>query len=170
MRSLNPLSLLLILTMGSGIAEAQINPSTLLSATSERITNTNYYYARPNDLTIIVSIVGNVQRPGRYEIAASIDIVNLISLAGGPTADGSMSKVTITRMVKTGGGAVQAWKYHLDLEDLGTVKADDLILSPGDIVYVDRTGWSSFRDAFGVGITVAALTVAIAQTIYFTRH
>jgi hypothetical protein len=170
MRSLNSLLLLLILTVASTVAEAQINPSTLLSATSERITNTNYYYARPNDLTIIVSIVGYVQRPGRYEIAASIDIVNLISLAGGPTADGTMSKVTITRMIKTGGGMVQAWKYHLDLEDLGSVKADDLVLTPGDIVYVDRTGWSAFRDAFSVGVTAAALTVAIAETIYFTKH
>jgi hypothetical protein len=170
MRSFNPLLLLLILTVALGVAEAQINPSTLLSATSERITNTNYYYARPNDLTIIVSVVGNVQRPGRYEIAASIDIVNLISLAGGPTPDGTMSKVTITRMIKTGGGMVQAWKYHLDLEDLGSVKADDLVLTPGDIVYVDRTSWSAFRDTFGVVVSAATVAVLVTEAIYFTKH
>ena len=170
MRLTNLPLLLILLTVGCGVAEAQMNASSLLSATSEKTTSTNYYFARPNELTIIVSVVGYVQRPGRYEIAASIDLFNLVALAGGPTADGTMSKVTITRMVKTGGGKVQAWKIRLDLEDLGALKADDLVLSPGDIVYVDRTAWSSFRDTFSVGLTIAAITVAVAEAIYFTKH
>jgi protein involved in polysaccharide export with SLBB domain len=169
MKYSNVVVLLLILLVAWGSAEAQINPSSLLSALSERITSTNYYYARPNDLTLIVNVVGYVQRPGRYEIATSIDLVNLISLAGGPTPDGTLSKVTITRMVKVG-GMVQAWKYRFDLEEFGSIKAEDLILSPGDIVYVDRTAWSSFRDVFSVTLTVATVSLAVAEAFYFAKH
>ena len=82
------------------VVHAQENQSSLLSATSEKTTSTNYYYARPNDLTLIVNVMGFVQRPGRYEIASSIDLMNLISLAGGPTTDGSLSKVKIIRITK----------------------------------------------------------------------
>ncbi|HEY6952098.1 MAG TPA: hypothetical protein VI758_06800, partial [Bacteroidota bacterium] len=55
--------------LSSYAAEAQVNASSLLSTTSEKVTTTNYYYARPNDITIIVNVVGFVVRPGRYEIA-----------------------------------------------------------------------------------------------------
>jgi NADH:ubiquinone oxidoreductase subunit F (NADH-binding) len=150
----------------SGAAEAQVNASSILSANSQAGTSTNFYFARPNDLTLIVNVMGFVQRPGRYEIGASIDLLNLISLAGGPTPDGTLSKVTITRIVKSG-GQIQAWKFHVDLEDYNSLKADDLVLSPGDIVYVDRTSWSSIRDAFGIVVSAAALTYAITQ-VYST--
>jgi hypothetical protein len=160
--------LLLSLLLVTSTAEAQVNASSLLSATSEKTTNTNYYFARPNDLTIIVNVVGFVQRPGRYEIATSIDLVNLISLAGGPSPDGTMSKVTLTRVTKVG-GMLQAKALHLDLEDLSSVKADDLVLAPGDIVHVNRTSWSSFRDAFGVVVSAAIITSAVAQVIWATK-
>lgn len=169
MKSLNVFGLLMTLMVACCSAEAQVNPSSLLWATSDKITSTNYYFARPNDLTMIVNVVGYVQRPGRYEIATSIDLVNLLSLAGGPTSDGTLSKVTLTRMVKSG-GMIQAWKFRFDLEDLGGLKADDLLLSPGDIVNVDRSSWSSFRDAFGVVVSTAIITSAVAQIIWATRR
>jgi protein involved in polysaccharide export with SLBB domain len=164
----SPLTLLVCLLVSCGAAEAQVNASSLLSANSQAITSTNYYFARPNDLTLIVNVMGFVQRPGRYEIGASIDLLNLISLAGGPSADGTLSKVTITRIVKTG-NQIQAWKFHVDLEDYSSLKADDLVLSPGDIVYVDRTSWSSIRDAFGIVVSAAALTYAVSQVIATTK-
>ena len=64
-------------------------------ATSVGTTSPNFYFARPNDLTIIVNVIGFVERPGRYKIASSIDLINLISLAGGPTPKASLSKVTV---------------------------------------------------------------------------
>jgi protein involved in polysaccharide export with SLBB domain len=149
-------------------ANAQINPGTLLSATSVAATNTNYYYARSNDLTIIVNVVGFVQRPGRYEIATSIDLINLISLAGGPTPDGALSKVSIIRM--TGKGETTTHReIHFDLEDISTVKEEDLQLLPGDLILVDRTGWAAFRDVFPVVVSATTMTIAITQFILISR-
>lgn len=67
---------LLILTAASGVAEARVS-----SPTSENMTNTNSYFTRPNDLTIIVTVVGFVQWPGCYEIATSTDLVELLASA-----------------------------------------------------------------------------------------
>jgi hypothetical protein len=179
--------LLLCLT----VVHAQENSSSLLSATSDKTTSTNYYFARPNDLTLIVNVMGFVQRPGRYEIASSIDLMNLISLAGGPTTDGSLSKVKIIRIIKDGEKTIRQdiqpdqktlsvflkeeakitrQEIHLDLDNLSTVRPEDLQLIPGDIVFIDRTTWSTVRDAFGVVVSTAIITTAIAQVIYTSKH
>jgi NADH:ubiquinone oxidoreductase subunit F (NADH-binding) len=145
-----------------------MNVGSLLSATSEKVTTTNFYFARPNDLTIIVNVVGFVQRPGRYEIASTIDLVNLLSLAGGPMPDGALSKVKITRIIKDG-EHVRRKDLNFDLEDLTTIKAEELILSPGDFVSVDQTAWSKFRDGFGIVVSGAIIATAISQVIIATR-
>jgi len=170
---------------------AQDIQSSLLSATSDRTTNTNYFFARPNDITIIVNVMGFVQRPGRYEIGSSIDLMNVIALAGGPTTDGSLSKVVIIRIVKDGEKTVRQdvqpdlktlssflkeeakltrEEIRLDLENLSTVRPEDLQMQPGDIVVLERTAWSSVRDAFGVVVSAAVITSAIAQVIWATRR
>jgi NADH:ubiquinone oxidoreductase subunit F (NADH-binding) len=151
-------------------AHAQVNnPGTFLNSSMQGVTSTNFYYARPNDLTIIVDMVGFVQRPGRYEIASSIDLVNLISLAGGPTPDGDMSSVNIVRLFGRS-DSTKREEFHIDLENLTKLGKNDLKLEPGDLVVVDRTSWSSFRDNFGVVASVTALALSILQGyIYLSR-
>ena len=148
---------------------AQMNLGNFTSASSDKLTTTNYYFARPNDLTIIVNVVGFVQRPGRYEIASTIDLVNLISLAGGPTSDGSLNAVLITRIVKEG-DRIRRKQLQVDCEDLTTVKSEELVLSPGDVVTVDRTSWAAFRDGFSVVVSGAIIASAISQIIIVARR
>ena len=149
-------------------ADAQNGLGSLLSATSERVTSTNYYFARPNDLTIIVNVVGFVQRPGRYEIASTIDLVNLLSLAGGPTPDGALNKVRLIRTSKDGSRETRK-AMMLNLEDVSSLRSDDLLLAPGDMISVDQTSWSKFRDGFGVVVSGAIIATAISQVIIATR-
>jgi hypothetical protein len=172
------------------VVHAQDNQRSLLSATSEKNTNTNYYFARPNDITIIINVMGFVHSPGRYEIGSSIDLMNLIALAGGPTSDGSLSKVKIIRIIKDGEKTlrqdiqpdqktlssflkeevkVTRQEIQLDLDDLSTVRPEDLQLLPGDIVFIDHTTWSTIRDVFGVVVSTAIITSAIAQVIYASK-
>jgi protein involved in polysaccharide export with SLBB domain len=130
---------------------------------------TNYYFAKPNELTLIVSVVGFVQRPGRYEISSTVDLVNLMALAGGPTPDGAMNDVKLTRMAEIA-GQIRTREYHLNLEEISKLTSNELKLSPGDLIQVDRTGWSSFRDTFTVVVGAAIVTGAVAQVIYATRR
>ena len=70
----------LVLLLASS-AFGQVDQTSFVSASSLNLTTTNYYFAKPNELTIVVSVVGNVSKPGRYEISKSIDLINLIALA-----------------------------------------------------------------------------------------
>ena len=108
-------------------------------------------------------------RPGRYEISNTIDVVNLMALAGGATPDGALNDVKITRITETE-GRIRLREIHLNLEDISRLIYNDLRLQPGDIIQVDRTGWSSFRDTFTVVVGAAIITGAVAQVIYATKR
>jgi protein involved in polysaccharide export with SLBB domain len=148
---------------------AQVSQGGMLSATSVERTTSNYYFAKPNELTIIVSVVGFVQRPGRYEISSTIDLINLMALAGGATADGAMNDVKITR-ISENEGRIRMREFHLNLEEISRLTGAELRLQPGDIIQVDKSGWSGFRDTFTVVVGAAIITGAVAQVIYATKR
>jgi protein involved in polysaccharide export with SLBB domain len=154
--------LLFLSLLGFAPGFAQLNQGSVTSAT-------NYNFAKPNELTLIVSVVGFVQRPGRYEISSTIDLINLMALAGGATADGAMNDVKLTRITEIA-GQVRTREIHLNLEDISRFTVNELKLQPGDIIQVDRTGWSAFRDTFTVVVGVAVVTSAVAQVMYATKH
>ena len=156
---------LISLTLCAGYAFAQGERGTLLSPTLVASSTTNYYFAKPNELTITVDIMGFVQRPGRYELSNTVNLVNLLALAGGPTADGALNDVKVTRLVETE-GKVTSKVLKINLDDISTLQPQDLSLSHGDVIQIDRTGWSVFRDAFGIVVSAAVITGAIAQVIY----
>lgn len=158
----------IFLMLANSPAYSQVDRSALLSATSVSTTTSNYYFAKPNELTIIVNVIGFVQKPGRYEISSSIDLINLLSLAGGPTADGAMNDVKITRLAAVS-SRYERREFQINLDKLSTISDAELVLQPGDIIQVDRTGWSTFRDVFGIVVSAAILTTAVAQVINLTR-
>jgi protein involved in polysaccharide export with SLBB domain len=153
----------------SGKAFSQVDQSSLLSATSIATTTSNYYFAKPNELTIIVNIMGFVQRPGRYEISSTIDLVNLLALAGGPQPDGSLNDVKISRLVKVSENRFERKELRINLENLAKTSSAELVLQPGDVIEIERTGWANFRDVFSVVISAAVLTSAVASVISLTR-
>lgn len=163
MKSLFAFATAAVICLGSSQASGQIDQSALLSATSVSTTTSNYYFAKPNELTIIVNVLGFVQKPGRYEISSSIDLINLISLAGGPNADGTLSDVKVTRLVRTE-SRIDRKEFRVDLDDLPKVKQPDLALQPGDVIEISRSGWSVVRDVFGV-VGYAALITSTAATV-----
>jgi len=147
---------------------AQVDPSSFLS-TASGTTTSNYYYAKPNELTIVVNVMGFVSRPGRYEISSSIDLVNLLSLAGGPVPDGTLSDVKITRL-ETAGGNVQRKEIRINLDQLTKVKNEDLVLQPGDLIEVERSGWATVRDIFTVVGYAAVLTTTIVTVLNYVQR
>jgi hypothetical protein len=178
MKSLIRITLIFVLVASVGsIARAQLDQlgqlgpagqSNFLSATSVQQTASNFYFAKPNELTIIVNVMGFVQRPGRYEISKSIDLVNLLALAGGATADGSLSDVKVTRLLEAD-GRISRGEFTLDLEDIASVKPGDLNLVPGDVIQVGRSSWPFWRDAFTVVVSAAVVVTAVSQVV-IARH
>lgn len=128
-----------------------------------------YYIAKPGELTMLVNIWGYVQKPGRYEVPGTTDIIQLISYAGGPAEYADLEMVQIIRAVRVD-NRITKRRYVLDLEKLERIPDDDLRLYPGDTVFLDSTGWVVTRDALVI-VTAAALVVtAVSQVIIATTR
>ena len=80
-----------------------------------------------------------------------------------------MNDVKLTRMTEID-GQIRVREYHLNLDEISKLSLTDKRLQPGDVIQVDRTGWSAFRDTFTVVVGAAIITGAVAQVIYATRR
>jgi polysaccharide export outer membrane protein len=81
-----------------------------------------------------VSVLGLVNRPGRYPIEGKRTVLDMLALAGGANLDGS----DIVTLIRKRNGEVT--KETLDIVDMlrsGELKRD-VELSPDDILYVER--------------------------------
>jgi hypothetical protein len=149
-------------------ADAQIT-SGGLSAPSSTSAASFYYVSKPGELTMQVNVWGYVRNPGRYEIPTSTDLIQLLSYAGGPIQDAKIDEVKVTRFIKRESG-ISRGEFVVDLQDLSKIDQAQLVLYPGDTIFVDHTGWVTLRDVFGVVTTAALVTAAISQVMQVTRN
>lgn len=100
-------------------------------------------FIRNPQVTVIVlqvrgnqaSVLGQVNRPGRYPLeAAGLKLSDLIAIAGG-IAPGGSDVVTLT-----GTRSGRAFRQELDLPLLFSAQsnADNPVIQDGDVIYVDR--------------------------------
>ena len=128
-----------------------------------------YYISKPGELTMQVNIWGAIKNPGRYEIPSSTGLVELVSYAGGPSSEAKLSEVHIVRAPGADSTADRG-QLTVDLDHLASVKPSQLVLHPGDTIFIDRSGWSSFRDVLTVVTTAALLSTAVANIIIAERR
>jgi hypothetical protein len=162
--------IVLLLIIGVALSTAQTTQQGNVATTPSLVSPPSYYYAsRPGELTILVNVWGFVEKPGRYEVPSTTDLIQLISLAGGPKADGKIDNVRITRMVRRDGGLATK-EFTVDLERLDRVDPSKLTLYPGDVVFIDHTSWLTLRDVFSVVATAAIVTTAVTQILLYARE
>jgi protein involved in polysaccharide export with SLBB domain len=116
-----------------------------------------------------VNVWGFVHQPGRYEVSNNIDLVQLISFAGGPTQDADIEDVRITRIVNRD-GVLSVKDIRVNMKRLDRVEEARLMLLPGDTIYMDHTSWVTLRDVVSVVTTAAIVTAAVAQILNYTRR
>ncbi len=157
----------------AGMFLGQIPPTTMLAQMTQgglaptlpSASAASYYYvSKPGELTMQVNIWGSVKNPGRYEVGGTTDLLQLVSYAGGPTADAKLDEVRITRFVRYESG-MHVLQYTVNLDDIPSVDSAKLALYPGDTIFLDHTGWSTFRDVLTVVTTAAIITGAVANVI-----
>lgn len=99
------------------------------------------YYLTPGleeELKIKVRVWGELNVPGLYIVPDGTDLVEVLSLAGGPTEDAKLSHV---RVVRIAGDATRV--IEVDVEDFvgsGT-DAARLMLQPDDTIMVPAKFW-----------------------------
>lgn len=139
-------------------ANAQIDQRAL--SFSPQAGSANFRFAEPNELTIVVSVLGAIRNPGRYEVSLNVNLLDLIALAGGWTELADRSDVTLTRLTQ-GSTSVERKDFTFDFDDLTLIKDSQLKLQQGDIVVVPTASSITFDDilryatALGVIVTTA---------------
>jgi polysaccharide export outer membrane protein len=96
-------------------------------------------YLRDPHVTIIltsrenleVSVLGEVAQPGSFPYAEKLTLVQAISNAGGLTEMGQVRRVKLTRKGPHGVGT-----YEVSLKAITDGREEDILLQPGDIIFV----------------------------------
>jgi hypothetical protein len=159
----------LVVLLGLGYeAKAQLSTGGLAPVVPRFSAASYYYVSKPGELTMHVNVWGFVRNPGRYEVPTSTDLVQLVSFAGGPIQDAVLDDVKVTRSLTRESGVTRR-EFHVDLEDLTKIDPANLVLYPGDTVFIDHSGWLTVRDVFTVLTTAAVITAAVASVIRVTQ-
>lgn len=95
-----------------------------------------YYMARPGDLTVLVSVWGDVRNPGQYEIPAGTDLVQLLSYAGGPLETADLGKVRLIR--RRDGDQAPGSVLVVNVLALVSDPTRTPRLEPGDVIVIER--------------------------------
>ena len=111
-----------------------------------------------------VSVLGEVRAPALYPVDPGISLIQLLTIAGGPTPNANLRR---TRVVREGR------VFEVDLESALTGSASGrIVLYSNDVVVVPKkTGFTRETLQFVLGLTTTALSIAtLIITINAQRH
>lgn len=115
----------------------------------------------PADLDRLISVLGQVESPRIMAFRTGMRLTQALSLAGGVTRDGNWGDVRVIR-----GDPAAPRVYATSVADIVDGRAHDVVLAPGDIVYVASAGHADLRDVMtsvsallSVPLTAASITV-----------
>ena len=132
--------------------------------------NGGYFnYSEPTSINIKVSVWGFVKYPGRYFVPINTTVTDLLSYAGGPTADANPDQLRLYRVLEDGTNEL----YSFDFDDIlwgdslehkyrkiPNLQASDILVVPGSRRYYFMD-WAS--------ISLSLFSVLISLTILLTK-
>ncbi len=107
---------------------------------------------KPGDMLVIpenkdrIAILGAVNKPGPYDLAENMSIIDAIALAGGPTDKANLGDLQVVRFE---GGKATTTKVKADQAIQGKDASQNVRLKSGDLVYVPNRGLG-FLDILGI--------------------
>jgi polysaccharide biosynthesis/export protein len=130
-----------------------------------------YNYSEEGGLTINVNIWGFVAAPGKYTVPSSTTLIQLISMAGGPTDRARISDIRILHDLTVDSTIVEPvnvfnleeYTRTADTSLNPTLIDNDTIIVPGDALNVFREILSVFRDIALVVGTILGLVLAFKK-------
>jgi len=113
-----------------------------------------------NNTVNIVQVLGAVHNPGRYKYDSSLDVVGILTMAGGPTTEAYIDRIII--LTKRGemkhSARVFNMKHYLtqpDYRDIPIIHAGDTIYIPNE----KESNWSQLLDILGSALSVVTLFI-----------
>jgi SLBB domain len=128
-----------------------------------------YYLGGKEGLTIGVNLWGFVRNPGRYEVPSSTDLVQLISLGGGPLEHAQLDGVKIVRQILQADSTYQTEVIPVDLKKYQTTGAKTPLLLPGDTIIVPGSTFTLLQEFFALFRDVALIFSGIGTFILVLR-
>lgn len=120
-----------------------------------------------NSVRMEINLWGEVSRPGIYVVPSDIDVVALISSAGGPTAAAKLEYVKLIRGYPQDG---EPTVLNIDIRHyLKTADVSGLPdLNPGDTVFVPGGIGKSILPSFSFISSIASLLASLVLILYRT--
>ncbi len=81
-----------------------------------------------------VFVLGQVKKPGTFKYEDKMSIVQAVTLAGGLMPLAAANRVVLTRVISG-----EEEKFILPFDGIGRGEAENVLLQPGDIVFVPET-------------------------------
>lgn len=91
-----------------------------------------------------ITVLGEVDAPNLIPYQTGIRLTQALALTGGLSSDGHRRDIRVIR-----GSLGKPRVYGVNLKKLVEGTSPDIVLAPGDIVFVTRTGVANIRDALG---------------------
>jgi SLBB domain len=141
-------------------ASQPLNPSTPNMAI--------YSVMRGGEVQIDINLWGYVGSPGHYRVPGSTSLVELLSFAGGPTAQARLVDIRIIHADTASEKRVET--YNLEsYRDNGDLSQNPL-LEPGDTIMVSGRALDVLFQAIGVITNIMVIITALISFISFTTR
>ncbi|MDP4200079.1 MAG: SLBB domain-containing protein [Bacteroidota bacterium] len=121
---------------------------------------------RGGEVQIDVNLWGYVNSPGHYRVPGSTSLVELLSFAGGPSAQARLVDIRIVHADTAQEKRVET--YNLEAyRDNGDL-AQNPLLVPGDTIIVSGRALDVFFQAIGIITNIMVIITALINFISFT--
>jgi hypothetical protein len=143
--------------VGSGSSQP-LNPS------SPNMPIFNVY--RGGEVQIDVNLWGFVNSPGHYRVPGSTSLVELLSFAGGPSAQARLVDIRIVHADTAQEKRVESYNLESYRDD-GDLSQNPLLV-PGDTIIVSGRALDVFFQAIGIITNIMVIITALINFISFT--
>ncbi len=136
----------------------------LLAFNESKAQNTGAYYRIidiEGEITKRVNLWGSVQRPGRYEVSLSTNLIQLITYAGGPKEYADMDEIRVYRERDDG----TRFALEVNLEDPDETRVTDLDLYDEDTIMIEQSAIVTWREIFSTISGPLAIIASLAIII-----
>jgi polysaccharide export outer membrane protein len=117
----------------------------------------------PDEQDDLVSVLGEVQRPGMVKLNAKTTLLDVLTMSGGLTGTAGAAKIEI---VRPGSGTAREVAFQDLLNPRKTVEAS---LQPGDVVYVQKGTLAKFGYALQQLAPLSSVLL-FSSTLLTTMH
>lgn len=131
-----------------------------------------YDYTSSGDVPMDISIWGFVQAPGRYRVPSYTKLLDLISLAGGPTERARLDEVKVVHDMTIDSLITQPTSlFNLEEYQVTANPQFNPVLSPNDVIIIPGDAINQLNQILTVISDVAVVIISVVGLIFaFSRN